>query len=87
MRRRKYLEVAAADERFKAFVPAPLPPELAIVWSWSLRRRFDETLLVAPGIGDRFISSSTSVENGVRGDLIISLVTFSDVHTARAVLL
>ena len=43
--RGKYLEVATADERFKAFVPAPLPPEPAIVWSPSLRRRFDEALL------------------------------------------
>lgn len=32
-------------ERFKAFVPAPLPPAPAIVWSLALRRRFDEALL------------------------------------------
>jgi Fic family protein len=41
----KYIEVAAADERFKAFVPAPLPPEPPIAWSAALRRRFDEALL------------------------------------------
>ncbi len=41
----KYIEVATADERFKAFVPAPLPPEPPIAWSPALRRRFDEALL------------------------------------------
>lgn len=41
----KYIEVATASERFKAFVPAPLPPEPPIVWSSGLRRRFDEALL------------------------------------------
>lgn len=41
----RYVEVATAGERFKAFVPAPLPPEPAIDWSPALRRRFDEALL------------------------------------------
>jgi Fic family protein len=41
----KYIEVGIAAERFKAFVPAPLPPEPPIVWSPALRRRFDEALL------------------------------------------
>ncbi len=41
----RYVEVAAAGERIKAFVPAPLPPDPPIVWSPSLRRRFDEALL------------------------------------------
>lgn len=41
----KYVEVAAAGERFKAFVPAPLPPDPPIDWSPALRRRFDEALL------------------------------------------
>jgi Fic family protein len=40
-----YVEVAAAGERVRAFVPAPLPPEPAIVWSPALRRRFDDALL------------------------------------------
>lgn len=41
----KYIEVGIAAERFKAFLPAPLPPEPPIVWSPALRRRFDEALL------------------------------------------
>ncbi len=41
----KYVEVATAGERFKAFVPAPLPPDPPIDWSPALRRRFDEALL------------------------------------------
>ncbi len=41
----KYIEVATTGERFKAFVPAPLPPEPPIAWSPALRRRFDEALL------------------------------------------
>ena len=40
-----YVEVAAAGERFRAFVPAPLPPEPPVVWSSGLRRRFDDALL------------------------------------------
>jgi Fic family protein len=40
-----YVEVATANERFRAFVPAPLPPESPIAWSSALRRRFDEALL------------------------------------------
>jgi Fic family protein len=40
-----YLEVASAGERFRAFVPAPLPPDPPIDWSPALRRRFDEALL------------------------------------------
>lgn len=40
-----YVAVATADERFKAFVPAPLPPEPPIAWSPALRRRFDDALV------------------------------------------
>jgi len=40
-----YVEVATAGERFRAFVPAALPPEPPIEWSTALRRRFDEALL------------------------------------------
>jgi Fic family protein len=40
-----YVDVSTAGEPFKAFVPAPLPPEPPLVWSPALRRRFDEALL------------------------------------------
>ncbi len=48
MRRRPpgtYVEVAAAGERFRAFVPAALPPEPPVHWSAALRRRFDDALV------------------------------------------
>lgn len=41
----RYLKVATAGESFKAFVPAPLPPHPAIVWTPALRGRFDAALL------------------------------------------
>jgi Fic family protein len=40
-----YVEVATAGERFRAFVPLPLPPAPPIAWSAALRRRFDDALL------------------------------------------
>jgi Fic family protein len=40
-----YRTVSAASERFKAFVPAPLPPDPPLVWSPELRRRFDDALV------------------------------------------
>lgn len=40
-----YLPIATADERYKAFVPAPLPPKPPIAWSPALRRRFDDALV------------------------------------------
>lgn len=40
-----YVEIATAGERFRAFVPAPLPPVPPIVWSAALRRQFDDALL------------------------------------------
>ncbi len=41
----RYLKVAAADEAFKAFVPAPLPPRPPVDWTPALRSRFDAALL------------------------------------------
>jgi Fic family protein len=37
--------VTTAGERFKAFVPAPLPPKPPLVWSAALRRQFDDALV------------------------------------------
>jgi len=48
MRRRPpgtYVEVATAGGRFRAFVPAALPPEPPLAWSAALRRRFDDALV------------------------------------------
>jgi Fic family protein len=41
----RYVTVTTAGEPFRAFVPAPLPPEPAVVWSAALRRRFDAALV------------------------------------------
>jgi Fic family protein len=41
----RYVKVTTASEPFKAFVPAPLPPDPAVVWSPALRRRFDAALV------------------------------------------
>lgn len=48
MRRRttgQYRTVSTASERFRAFIPIPLPPHPPLVWSPALRRRFDDALL------------------------------------------
>jgi Fic family protein len=48
MRRRQpghYVAISTPTEAFKAFVPAPLPPKPPVVWSASLRRRFDAALV------------------------------------------
>ena len=41
----RYITVSTAGTRFSAFVPAPLPPVPAVVWSPDLRRRFDDALI------------------------------------------
>ena len=41
----QYVTVSTVGERFRAFVPAALPPKPAITWSPALRRRFDDALL------------------------------------------
>lgn len=41
----QYVTVSTGGERFKAFVPAALPPRPAIEWSSALRRRFDDALV------------------------------------------
>jgi Fic family protein len=40
-----YVDVATAGERFKAFIPAALPPDPPIAWTPALRRRFDDALV------------------------------------------
>jgi Fic family protein len=40
-----YRTVSTASERFRAFVPHPLPPHPPLVWSPALRRKFDDALV------------------------------------------
>ncbi len=39
------ITVSTQGEPFRAFVPAPLPPQPPVQWSASLRRRFDDALV------------------------------------------
>lgn len=41
----RYVNVAVTEEPFRAFVPAPLPPQPPLEWSGALRRRFDDALV------------------------------------------
>jgi len=41
----RYVSVSTAGEHFKAFVPAPLPPQPPVVWSAALRLQFDAALV------------------------------------------
>ena len=41
----RYVTVSTAGERFRAFVPAPLPPKPPVEWKPALRRRFDDALV------------------------------------------
>jgi Fic family protein len=70
-----YVEINAPGERFRAFVPAPLPPKPPISWTPALRRRFDDAL-VALG---RLDAASTHLPNAtlvlysfVRNEAVLS---------------
>jgi Fic family protein len=41
----RYVAVPSSGESFRAFVPAPLPPDPPIGWSTALRRQFDAALV------------------------------------------
>ncbi len=41
----RYVTISTAGEKARAFVPAPLPPNLSLEWTPDLRSRFDEALL------------------------------------------
>ena len=41
----QYVKIAAADEKTRALIPAPLPPRPPINWTPELRSKFDQALL------------------------------------------
>ncbi len=41
----RYVTVSTQGEPFKAFIPAPLPPQPPLQWSSALHRRFDDALV------------------------------------------
>ncbi len=41
----QYITISTVEEKARAFVPSPLPPEPPVEWSPSLRERFDQALL------------------------------------------
>ena len=71
----RYLKVATAGEAFKAFVPAALPPRPAIVWSPTLRNRFD-TALVSLGrldaVTDLLPNAALLLYSFVRKEAVLS---------------
>ena len=71
----RYLTVAAAGESFKAFVPAPLPPHPAVVWTPSLRSRFDEALIAVgrlDAVTDLLPNASLLLYSFVRKEAVLS---------------
>ena len=71
----RYVEVAAAGEAFKAFVPAPLPPRPAIDWSPALRGRFDAALVALGGLDamtDLLPSTALLLYSFVRKEAVLS---------------
>jgi Fic family protein len=70
-----YLEIAAADERFRAFVPAALPPVPPIVWSPALRRRFDDALVALgrlDALSEHLPNASLLLYSFVRKEAVLS---------------
>jgi Fic family protein len=71
----RYTKVAAANESFKAFVPAPLPPKPAIVWTSALRARFDEALVALgrlDAVTDLLPNASLLLYSFVRKEAVLS---------------
>ena len=70
-----YLKVATADEAFKAFVPAPLPPRPAIDWTPALRSRFDAALVALgrlDAVTDMLPNAGLLLYNFVRKEAVLS---------------
>ena len=70
-----YIKVPAADEPFRAFVPAPLPPNPPITWSPALRRRFDDALVALgrlDAVTTRLPNASLLLHGFVRKEAVLS---------------
>jgi Fic family protein len=71
----KYLRITTVGEAVSAFVPAPLPPRPAIVWSPALRSRFDAALLALgrlDGVGRLLPNASLVIYSFVRKEAVLS---------------
>ncbi len=71
----RYVQVAAAGEAFKAFVPAPLPPRPAIAWTPPLRSRFDAALVALgrlDAVTDHLPNAALLLYSFVRKEAVLS---------------
>lgn len=71
----RYLKLATAGESFKAFVPAPLPPQSAVDWTPALRVRFDAALLALgrlDAVTDLLPNASSLLYSFVRKEAVLS---------------
>lgn len=70
-----YVKVAAAGESFKAFVPAPLPPQPPIQWSNALHAKFDAAMLALgrlDSVTDQLPNVSLVLYSLVRKEAVLS---------------
>jgi Fic family protein len=70
-----YLTIRAADEPFKAFIPAPLPPKPPIDWTPKLRGRYDSALLALgrlDAVSDLLPNASLLLYSFVRKEAVLS---------------
>lgn len=74
-RQGRFVEVAAAGERVRAFVPVALPPKPPIRWTPQLRARFDAALLAIgrlDAVTDLLPNSSLILYSFVRKEAVLS---------------
>ena len=70
-----YVRLAAGDEPFQAFVPAPLPPMPPVQWSAALRQRFDDALVALgrlDAVATLLPSASLLLYSFVRKEAVLS---------------
>ena len=71
----RYVTTSTSGEVVQAFVPAPLPPSPAVVWTPDLRSRFDEALLALgrlDGVAQALPETSLFLYTYVRKEALLS---------------
>lgn len=71
----RYVEVAAAGEAFRAFVPGPLPPAPPVHWTPALRSRFDAALVALgrlDAVTDLLPNASLVLYSFIRKEAVLS---------------
>ncbi len=70
-----YRTVPTADEPFRAFVPAPLPPDPPLAWSPAMRRRFDDALVALgrlDAVSALLLNAALVLNSFVRKEAVLS---------------